>query len=510
MILPSGPAGSDPRENKREGKQVELIRATENDMEELISFYRHVADNIRETGLQRWHWGRYPNEEILRDDLEQGNLYCLREDGMIMAAVALMTGQEPEYENLHWTCGLRPGMFHRLAVHPSMQGGGLGGIVVDDALQILRRAGCDCVRCDTSERNTNAIRLYEKLGFRRCGRIRWADSPDSGLNLTFDKPLKRETPLWPIPMTPAFRDGEMTPWGGTRLKKLFGKEIRDSHTGESLEVSCIPGLESRDPMGRTLPELIREFGAKLVGDFADRPFPLLLKLMDARDWLSVQVHPGDEYASARENGKTGKTEAWLILDTPKSGGELVYGIRPGTTLAELREASEAGSAVEPLLNRVRVHPGDVCYIPAGCVHAIGAGNVLYEIQQSSDLTYRFYDWDRTYEQGKRRELHLDKALDVANLKLNPVPVRVEKSYGVKRVLSEEYFTLDLIRTDTMEMLPPVNGFGILTVTEGVMTLRWSGAGMTMKAGDTCILPHTAPETALEGIGAAALAMPAYT
>ena len=486
---------------------MELIRATENEMEELLAFYRHVADNMEESGLQQWHWGKYPSEEILREDLENGYLYYLREEGSISAAVALMPGQEPEYEKLRWTCGLRPGIFHRLAVHPSMQGAGLGGIVLDDVLQILRRAGCDCVRCDTSEKNHKAQRLYEKMGFRRCARMHWSDAADPGMNITFDKPLKRETPLWPIPMEPAFRDGKLTPWGGTRLREKFGKDIRDEHTGESLEVSCIPGLESRDPMGRTLPELIKEFGSKLIGDYTDRPFPLLLKLIDAREKLSVQVHPDDAYAAARENGKLGKNEAWLVLDTPRRGGELVYGIRPGTSLAALREASEAGSAVEPLLNRVIVHPGDVCYIPAGCVHAVGAGILLYEIQQSSDLTYRFYDWGRVDEKGKPRQLHLDKALDVTNLKLEPVPVRVEKSYGVKRVLSEENFTLDLIRTDTMEMLPEIHEFGMLTVTEGTMSLRWSGSSMKMKAGDTCFLPKNSPELALEGIGAAALSMP---
>lgn len=484
---------------------MELIRATENEMEELLSFYRHVADNMEESGLQQWHWGRYPSEEILREDLEKGYLYYLREEDGISAAVACMVGQEPEYDRLSWTCGLHPGIFHRLAVHPSMQGAGLGGIVLDDVLQLLRRAGCDCVRCDTSVKNTRARRLYEKLGFRRCGTMRWEGSP--GDHIRFDKALKRETPLWPIPMTPAFRDGDLTPWGGTRLRDVFGKDIRNEHTGESLEVSCIPGLESRDSLGRPLPELIREFGAKLVGDYTDRPFPLLLKLIDARERLSVQVHPDDEYADARENGKMGKNEAWLILNTPKQGGELVYGIRPGTSLEELRKASEAGSAVEPLLNRVKVHPGDVCYIPAGCVHAIGEGILLYEIQQSSDLTYRFYDWGRVDENGQSRELHLDRALDVTDLKLEPAPVRVEKSYGVKRVLSEAYFTLDLIRTDTIEMLPEIRSFGLLTVIEGKMTLRWSGSCLKMKAGDTCFLPQNAPELALEGIGSAALAMP---
>ena len=260
-------------------------------------------------------------------------------------------------------------------------------------------------------------------------------------------------------------------------------------------------------MGRMLPELVEEFGAKLVGNYADQPFPLLLKLIDAKERLSVQVHPNDSYAAAREEGKTGKTEAWLVLDTPEEGGELIYGVRPGTSLQKLREACEAGTAVEKLLNRIKSFPGDVYYIPAGCVHAVGEGVMLYEIQQSSDLTYRFYDWGRTDENGEKRELHLDKALDVADLRCTTVLKRVEKAFGVKRVLTEEHFTLDLIRTDSMELLPVVHEFGILTVTEGKMELRFAGGAVRMNAGDTCLLPCNGPELALVGHGAAALAMP---
>ena len=484
---------------------MELIRATEQDADELLSFYRHVADNMEEKGLQQWHWGRYPNEEMIRADIAEGSLYYMLDGSTIAAAVVLMVGQEDEYDKLIWSCGSRPGIFHRLAVHPSMQGAGLGGLVVDDVLQILRRSGCDCARCDTSEKNRHAIRLYEKLGFRPCGTMHWPDAP--GRNVAFDKPLKRETPMWPIPMVPAYRDGSDTPWGGNRLRDLYGKDVKHDITGESMEVSCIPGLESRDRLGRKLPELISEFGEKLVGNFADKPFPLLLKLIDVRERLSVQVHPNDAYAGARENGRMGKTEAWLVLDTPPEGGELIYGVRPAVSLDDMRRACESGTEVEKLLNRVKANPGDVCYIPAGCVHSVGEGVLLYEIQQSSDLTYRFYDWNRTDENGNRRELHLDKALDVADLRCTPVPLRVEKSFGVKRVLSEQYFTLDLIRTDAIEMLPPVHEFGILTVTEGEMELRFAGGAVRMKAGETCLLPRNSPALALVGPGAAALAMP---
>ena len=485
---------------------MELIRATGREAAELIAFYRHVTDRMEDSGLRQWHWGRYPSEEMIREDIENGCLYYMRVEEKLAAAVTVMAGQDPEYEEMNWSCGIRPGVFHRLAVNPAMQGGGLGGVALDDVMKILRRQGCDCVRCDTSVMNSHAVSLYKKLGFRRCGSLRWPGTEDDFI--AFDKPLKRETPLWPVPMKPAFRDGELTPWGGTRLREKYGKATRDEHTGESLEVSCIPGLESTDAQGRKLPDLVREYGEKLVGGYADKPFPLLLKLLDVQHWLSVQVHPDDEYAAARENGKTGKTEAWLVLDTPREGGELVYGVRPCTTLQMMREACEAGSTVEKLLNRVKAYPGDVCYLPAGCVHAIGDGVMLYEIQQSSDLTYRLYDWDRVDANGRRRPLMIDKALDVVNMKLSPSPVRIGKSFGIKRVLTERYFTLDLIRMDGMVKLPAPHDFGILTLTEGEAEIRFAGGAVRMKAGDTCLLPKDGPEMALIGAGSAALAMPA--
>ena len=486
-------------------RDMEIIQATIQDLDELLSFYQCVADHMEERSIRHWHWGRYPNEEMIREDVNAGNMYYLRTDGEISAAVVAMIGQEPEYNGLSWTCGIRPGVFHRLAVHPSMQGAGLGGLVLDDVQQLLRRIGCDCVRCDTSERNGPALRFYEKLGFRRAGKMHWEGSP--GDNITFDKQLRRETPIWPIRMIPAFRRGEQTPWGGDKLHRLLGKDSDDPHTGESMEVSCIPGLESTDSMGRKLPDLVREFGEKLIGRYVDRPFPLLLKLIDARERLSVQVHPDDAYAAARENGKLGKHEAWLVLDAPKEGGELVYGIRPGTTMQQLRTACRKGEGVEELLNTVRVQAGDVCSIPAGCIHSIGPDVLMYEIQQSSDVTYRLFDWNRTDEKGKKRPLHLDKALDVVDLRCGSSPMRVEKSFGIKRVIAGDYFTLDLIRTDTLHPLEPVNGFGILTVTEGELALRWSVYSMTLKNGETCLLPCNAPQLVLEGDGAAALAMP---
>ena len=150
-------------------------------------------------------------------------------------------------------------------------------------------------------------------------------------------------PLPPMLMTPAYRFGAATPWGGDGLMRVFGKEIPDSRTGESLEVSAIPGLESRDASGASLTELIARYGERLTGKGLASPFPLLLKLLDARETLSVQVHPDNVYAAQAEH-KLGKTEAWHILYAAQ-GAQLVYGVKAGTNKEQLMQASLAGAAV---------------------------------------------------------------------------------------------------------------------------------------------------------------------
>ena len=155
--------------------------------------------------------------------------------------------------------------------------------------------------------------------------------------------------LPPMRMHPAYRHGDMTPWGGEQLKTVFGKDIPDERTGEALEMSVIPGLESTDDDGVTLTALIERYGSRLTGLPEGTEFPLLLKLLAAKGTLSVQVHPDDEYAKAHEN-KLGKTEAWVILHA-EEGASLLYGIREGVTIDDLRRALTGGEDVEPLIQR---------------------------------------------------------------------------------------------------------------------------------------------------------------
>ncbi len=293
-------------------------------------------------------------------------------------------------------------------------------------------------------------------------------------------------PLAPILMTPAYRFGASTPWGGEGLRMMFGKEIPDTHTGECLEVSAIPGLESRDENGTTLPALIEKYGEKLTGPGFEKPFPLLLKLLDAKDTLSVQVHPDDDYA-ARAEGKLGKTEAWHILFAAP-GAELVYGVKAGATKEALTQASLAGAEVEKLLRRVKVKAGETYYIPAGMVHAIGKGIILYEIQQSSDVTYRFYDWERMDAKGNKRELHIQKAVDVTDVdaQLDAAP-ETNLGNGRFRLLDKKYFGLDRFQEFSGVLPVDKRRFAFLTALKECR-LSWPDGQLTLPAGHTALLP----------------------
>lgn len=314
----------------------------------------------------------------------------------------------------------------------------------------------------------------------------------------------------PVKLTPVFRSGADTPWGGGRLRTLYQKPAPDPHTGESLEASVLPGLESLMPDGRSLGEWVREHGPALCGTDMGSSFPLLLKLIDARERLSVQVHPGDAYAARHEGGKRGKTEAWVILDAPPDAS-LVYGVRPGITRQALTAAAGQGKAVEDCLRWVDVQPGDVLYIPAGMIHAIGADIVLYEIQQSSDVTYRFWDWDRRDPAGRPRELHLQKALDVADVSLQLGKCTGESSRVTggtsTRLIQDANFSLhrlDVKKAMPLEEMP--RRFRLLTaLCEGYAA--FAGGVISFHPGDTLLIPAQSPRVKLECEGALLLAAP---
>ena len=308
-------------------------------------------------------------------------------------------------------------------------------------------------------------------------------------------------PIHPIFMTPAYRYGSQTPWGGDSLRTVFKKNIPDDRTGEALEVSAIPTLNSVAPDGTTMEELIAKHGSSLMGTKVPLPFPLLLKLLNAKEALSVQVHPGDDYAKQVEN-KLGKTEAWYILDA-QEGAELIYGIRPGVTKEMLKDALEDGEKIKQLLNYVPVKKGETYFIPAGTVHAIGEGIVLYEIQQSSDVTYRFYDWNRMDSQGNKRELHIEKALDVVNLNhkaevATPKCKCTDENGTFELLLDTTYFALERITNASDYVIAPnTERFSILTALEKGI-IAYDGEQLEIASGQTVLLPADGVQVTLSG------------
>ena len=314
--------------------------------------------------------------------------------------------------------------------------------------------------------------------------------------------------VFPLVMTPAFRHGSQTPWGGHALKELFGKDTPEDITGESLEVSALPGLESRvsggEYAGKTLREMHSLWGKSLTG-LEGKDFPLLLKFLDTRQPLSVQVHPDDSYALSHE-GKLGKSEAWYILDAAP-GAELVYGIN--TRGESLRSVLDAGK-LESCLCRTEVHAGDVFYIPAGTVHALGAGIRCYEIQQTSDLTYRLWDWGRVGKDGRPRQLHIEQAIAVSNI--NFLPVRgetVEKFPGGRRTLlvSDPHFRLYACDLDGRLSLA-AGKMQFLSATAKGCTLCWEDHRISLLPWQTAVLPAALPEIAVEGRGRILVSSPA--
>ena len=221
----------------------------------------------------------------------------------------------------------------------------------------------------------------------------------------------------PIFLEPVFQEKI---WGGDRLRTSFGYDIPSGHTGECWAISGHPGGDCRikGRPGQTLGDLWREERA-LFGGLAGEGFPLLVKLLDAREDLSIQVHPDDSYARLHENGASGKTECWYILDCDPDATIIIgHHARSPRELREMVEGKRWGE----LLREVPVRPGDFFQIDPGCVHSIRGGTLLLETQQSSDVTYRFYDYDRLSE-GRPRPLHIEESLAVTQSPFRPRELR---------------------------------------------------------------------------------------
>ncbi len=314
--------------------------------------------------------------------------------------------------------------------------------------------------------------------------------------------------MYPLVMAPYFRHGSETPWGGTMLRDLFLKDAPRDITGEALEVSALNGRESMvlngPHAGKTFPAMIRLWGKDLVGA-CEGEFPLLIKLLDAKELLSVQVHPGDDYALKNE-GKRGKSEAWVVLNC-EEGAKIAYGVNPGEK--GLRARVEAGE-IEDCLNWVPVRPGDVFYIPAGTVHALGGGIQCYEVQQSSDVTYRFWDWGRVGKDGKPRELHTEKALDVS--RVGKILPKCEGATVLCKGGSRTYYIADahfeLCRLNISGEMPLEPGRVQMITTLGPCKITWPEGELEPAPFTTVVIPAALEEVRICGDLKALLSAPA--
>ena len=298
-------------------------------------------------------------------------------------------------------------------------------------------------------------------------------------------------------------------WGGARMAAMYGRKLPSESIGESWDVSCrwddMSVAENDAFAGQTLGALIEADHEGILGTaLVDYDyFPLLVKIIDAKANLSVQVHPADAYAQAVENEPYGKTEMWYILDAPEDAA-LIIGLQDGVTKESFRAAVDDGT-VEKCLGRLPIAKGDVIYIPAGLVHAITEGVMLAEIQQNSDRTYRMYDFNRLGLDGKPRPLHVEKSIDVTDfenvLRKSTVPglAIAHESYSETYYIACPYFafwTLSLHGKACFTSNP--ERFLILTCTEGEAVLTADGGEWTIEAGRTVFIPAALGAYSLHG------------
>ena len=313
--------------------------------------------------------------------------------------------------------------------------------------------------------------------------------------------------LYPLVFEPRFKERV---WGGRRLEALYGKALpRDVPIGESWEISDRPGDESvttNGPLaGMTLRELMAQHGPDILGGAspaAEGRFPLLCKILDAREKLSLQVHPPPRAGHLGDP----KTEMWYIAHA-EPGAELFVGLKPGTTRESFAMAIDTGSVAE-CFHRITVRSGDVMYLPSGRVHAIGAGLVIFEIQQNSDTTFRVYDWDRAGLDGRPRELHVAQSLesidftDVEPALVDAPPAR-KNGFSVRALVDDALFHTDLIEAEEAGDLRPGAGrLFILAMIEGSAGVHGGGVTTMLRPGDFCLLPASVPDTAIEAAAGA--------
>jgi mannose-6-phosphate isomerase len=302
--------------------------------------------------------------------------------------------------------------------------------------------------------------------------------------------------LPPLRFEPVFKENL---WGGRRLPGFLRRPgPAAGPVGEAWVLSDVDGSPSRvaggPHAGKTLRELLAADPVGLLGDArpANGRFPLLLKFIDARQELSVQVHPDDARAAAACAGASGKTEAWVVLDAAPATSRIYAGFRPGVTAADFRAALAGGTAPQTL-HRFTPAPGDCVFLDAGTVHAIGADILMFEVQQTCDITYRLYDWDRVdAKTGRPRELHVDAALACADFARGPCPpVAPVRAGGREQLVGCPYFTLDRHAGREPFRVGAAGACRAVVCVAGAGALEWGGDRSPLAPGDVVLLPAAA-------------------
>lgn len=305
----------------------------------------------------------------------------------------------------------------------------------------------------------------------------------------------------PIFLEPVFQERI---WGGQKLRTDFQYEIPFEKTGEAWVISALPhgsSIIANGPLqGKTLEHAWNEHGDLFNKQSTDqKEYPLLVKILDAAEDLSVQVHPNDEFARNVEGVPYGKTECWYVLSA-EEGAELVLG-HHAQSREELEQMIDQGKWDE-LLRRIKVEAGDFVYVPSGTIHAIGKGIVILETQQSSDITYRVYDYDRMDSAGNKRELHLDRAKEVTTIPHKDTEVeQIETVIGdlvEKKLVEEQYFTVYHWKLDGKATRTLNKDFLQVSVVEGTAEVKIGEQSFHIEKGSHFILPHNIGEYEMEG------------
>lgn len=302
----------------------------------------------------------------------------------------------------------------------------------------------------------------------------------------------------PIFLKPVF---QKKIWGGSRLKSVFGFDIPNDKIGEDWAISAHPHgvsvVENGEFKGQKLDDLWKEH-KELFGHPTEPVFPLLIKILDAEDELSVQVHPDDAYGMKHE-GELGKTECWYIIDA-EPGAEIIYG-HHAKTREELAEMIKEGRW-DDLLKKVPVKKGDFFYVPSGTIHAIGKGIMILETQQSSDTTYRVYDYDRKDASGQKRELHIQQSIDVTTVPAKTPELQIKEvrkgQSSIVTYLETEFFNVyewDIKGITSFKKQAP---YTLATVIDGAGELIVDNQTYLLEKGTSFILPNEINEWTVQG------------